>query len=354
MSMTVSIRVASLTAATATGQAQHDLRTAKAIPNYIDQKRINDNSIIVEPKTMPELRSACEERRNLRDTQRKMKSNATVAVAGIITFGTKAQSVIRDLSYEKQNALYRETAERIAAKLNTDVISLVAHRDEYAPHAHFQLLGYDREGLPVPRKIKKQVARELQDIAGEVYAEFGINRGVSKELRIENGEDPSSYIHMSLTELHGTIEPNIEKARETLQAAEAMLKIEQKKLPEIQFEDVEVKTGMFKTETRKMVDNKKLWEYTTAVNNNMLSLTTRLQQTEHSRRVQEVRAIDLQHKLDLANKRIKAYEGDKVVGPIIKQRVAELNKLKSPAPEPKFAGSERQSNAKAHHVPLPY
>lgn len=216
MSMTVSVRVAHLSAGKAKGQRYHDTR--QRTPGYVDQERTADNSQLVAQPTEAKLRAMCEERRAQRGMKRQMKSNAAILTSGIITFGKDAQQVIRDLPPALQNSLYKATAERIAAELNTDVVSLTVHRDESAPHAHFGLLAVDRSGKPLSKTLDP---KRLQDIAGEVYKTLGIQRGTPKAERLAKGEDMAKVVHRSVAELHRDLPAELEAQRQEVQRQRA-------------------------------------------------------------------------------------------------------------------------------------
>ncbi len=201
MSMTVSIRVAHKSPSLAKGQRHHDMRQSH-VPDYVDRDRSSMNSVLLEPMLEASLRSICLERRALRDTKRAMKQDAAVATIGIVTFGSDAQPVIQALSIADQDALYMDAAQRIAAELKSDVTGLVVHRDESAPHAHFQMPAYNREGMPLSKVITPEVAKRLQDIAGSIYNAHGITRGTPKAVRIERGDDVSKTMNRTVKQLH--------------------------------------------------------------------------------------------------------------------------------------------------------
>jgi len=136
------------------GQRAHDLRIGPQ-PDYVDASRAHLNRVLIAPQTGTQLRTICEDRRKLRTTTRAMKSSAAVGVVGIITFGHEAQKIFDALTLEQQDAAYRETAEAIAERLNTTLTGLVAHGDESAAHAHFQLPAYDLTGHPVSETAKR-------------------------------------------------------------------------------------------------------------------------------------------------------------------------------------------------------
>ena len=79
-------RIKGRNATAAGGQRAHDMRMGPQ-PAYVDQSRSHLNRVLMEPKTGAQLRAISEKRRALRDTARGMKSNASVAIVGIITFG---------------------------------------------------------------------------------------------------------------------------------------------------------------------------------------------------------------------------------------------------------------------------
>jgi len=234
MSKTVSVRVEHRGATRATGQRNHDTRRGKQIPKYVDKDKSEENSVIIEPKTSPELRKLCEERRAIRPTKRAMKKDAAIATNGIITFGTEAQPIIENLSKDEQNKLFQETATRIADRLNTDLTGLVVHRDESAIHAHFQMLAVNRDGLPLSKIIDRKTAKELQDIAGEVYKQHGITRGTPKAERLARGDDLSKIVHRSVAELHRDLPAEIEAKRREIEAQRKALDDQRRELDELE------------------------------------------------------------------------------------------------------------------------
>ena len=185
------------------GQRAHDLRIGPQ-PDYVDAARAHLNRVLIEPRTGTQLRKVCEDRRALRLTARAMKSSAAVGVVGIITFGHEAQKIFEALTSEQQDAAYRETAEAIAERLNTTLTGLVAHGDESAPHAHFQLPAYDLTGRPVSETAKRAALRDLQTITAEVMGRHapGIERGRSKVERLKGGATPAEVVNRSVAQLH--------------------------------------------------------------------------------------------------------------------------------------------------------
>ncbi|BBO99514.1 plasmid recombination protein [Sulfuriferula nivalis] len=218
MSKSVSTRVVHKYASLAKGQRRHDVRS-EPVPNYVDQTRTHLNSIFLEPRAEKALRDICLDRRALRNPQRAMKKDAAIATLGIITFSHEAQPVINALSIAEQNALYKEAADRISAELNTTLTGLVVHRDESAPHAHYQMPAYNLEGIPLSKSINREVAKRLQDVVGEVYQSHEIHRGKPKFERILAGEDYSKTINRTVRQLHEDLPKELEAARKALDAA---------------------------------------------------------------------------------------------------------------------------------------
>lgn len=225
----VSVRIEHRSMSRSKGQRHHDTRTSN-IPKYVDQERIHLNSTIIEPAKESELRKTCEERRALRKTKRQMKVDAAVATVGIITFSRAAQSTVELLSNSEQESLFLLTAERLAESLGSNLTGLIVHRDETALHAHFQMPAVRNDGLPISKM--GNIGSLLQDIAGEVWSEYGITRGVRKADRIAAGDDMSKIVHRSVKQLHEDLPKEIEALQAKLAKNERLLEQAEAKLAE--------------------------------------------------------------------------------------------------------------------------
>lgn len=91
---------------------------------------------------------------------------------------------------------------------------LVAHRDETAPHAHFQLPAYDLNGNAISAMTKRGVTSELQTITAEVMKRYvaRAERGRSKYDRLRAGAEFADTVHRSVAELHHDLGPEIAAA----------------------------------------------------------------------------------------------------------------------------------------------
>lgn len=211
------IRVEPKSASRYGGQRRHDLRIGHQ-PDYVDMSRVHLNRVLVEPMKPAELRTICEERRSQRETQRAMRSDSSVAMVGLIGFGTEAQDLFSALSVEQQDAALREAAERCATRMRTTVAGLVVHADETAPHAHVVFPGFDLDGQPLTNTIKRAALRGLQDDVAEVMGRYapGIERGKSRMERLSAGADYSDTVHRSVRELHRDLPAEIEAKRKVV------------------------------------------------------------------------------------------------------------------------------------------
>lgn len=218
-------RIATRNAVAIGGQRAHDLRIGPQ-PSYVDTARLSLNRVLIEPLTGTKLRSICEERRAQRDTDRAMKSSASVGVAGIITFGHEAQKLFERLTPDQQDAAYREVAEAVARRLNSTLTGLVIHADESAPHAHFQLPAYDLTGHPVSETAKRGALRDLQTITAEVMGRHapGIERGRPKWARLQGGASPAEVVNRSVSQLHDELPAEI--AAKEAELAEVQVKLQ--------------------------------------------------------------------------------------------------------------------------------
>lgn len=184
-------------------QRRHDLRIG-AQPGYVNPDPPEPNRILIQPMTTAELKKLAKERRDQRDMTRAMKSNAGVAVVGIIGFGIEAQKMFQALDAATQEKALRAAVARVAADLRTSETGLVLHLDESAGHAHFSLCGYDVDGQPLSTWMGRGVLRDLQTALHEELRAFmpDLERGRSRRARAEAGAAPHELVNRSVEELH--------------------------------------------------------------------------------------------------------------------------------------------------------
>ena len=198
-------------------QRRHDLRIG-AQPDYVNPSPPEPNPVFIQPMTAAELKKLARERRAQRETQRAMKSNAGIAVVGIIGFGIEAQVMFDALEPPEREQALRAAVQRIAAELKTTVSGLVLHLDETAKHAHFSLCGYDVDGEPLSTWMGRGVLRELQTALHEALQGFmpDLERGRSRKKRAEAGAEPYELVNRSVEELHTDLPLEIEAKRQEL------------------------------------------------------------------------------------------------------------------------------------------
>jgi len=190
-SFAISVRIEHRSMGRAKFARYHDMRTGH-IPDYVDQARMGENSIILEPAPPSSLRRVCLDHRANRPTQRAMRTAAAVASCFIVTFGKAAQSIFAALPKDQQDAAYSAVPEAVAALLGSEITGLVAHRDETAPHAHGQMPAYRQYGQPLSKVLTPSMGNRVQDVAAQAIAEFApeIVRGKPKAHRIADGVTP--------------------------------------------------------------------------------------------------------------------------------------------------------------------
>lgn len=218
------VRIKGRNSKTANGQRRHDLRIGIQ-PKYVDVENTHKNRIIIEPWTGRKLKAESVRRRDLQPRERSIKSNAGIAIVGIIAFGSKAQKRFTRLSKKKQDAAFREIAEAVAVKLNTTLTGLVVHLDETSIHAHFQLVGYDLEGNAISQQTKKRHTSQLQDLAAEIITSYDakIERGHKIGIRLEAGAAPHEVVNREVNELHRDLPKEIERRKALIRDLQAEL-----------------------------------------------------------------------------------------------------------------------------------
>lgn len=210
------MRIEALSQGKAAGQLRHDLRRGRQ-PGYVDPERSADNRILIPPPTAAELRRRTVERRQRLGPSRALRSNAAIAARGIITFGTSAQALLAAQPSETQDAVYRAVAGAIGRRYGVEVLGLVVHADEAAPHAHVVWDCRTESGRPLSKEIS---GSEIQDLAAQAAAELvpGIERGVPKLQRIEAGEPTANWVNRSVRELHRDLPAELEAIEASIAA----------------------------------------------------------------------------------------------------------------------------------------
>lgn len=199
----VSVRIEPKPMSKAKFQRRHDFRIG-AQPAYVDCDRTALNRHLMDLRPLPEIQRENEALRRRAGRTRKMKSNAAVVTAGIITFGCAAQNVFNRLPVEMQDRAFIDLAQEIAARLNTQLEALVVHLDETAIHAHFTMRAYTDSGEPISNATRLGDMAGLQDLAAEVMQRYApeIERGRKKKDRLQTGADYADTLHRTVKQLH--------------------------------------------------------------------------------------------------------------------------------------------------------
>lgn len=216
----ISVRLKGRSQSQAYGQRNHDCRKGPQ-PQYVDKDRAHLNRILIAPRPINAIKKEVEGSR--RDRMRKMKSNACIITAGIITFGHLAARWFEDLSIVDQDATFLAVASGIADRLNTRLEGLVVHRDEATIHAHFELRGYTNAGEPLSKVMKPKIMSELQDIAAATAQRYCslIERGNKKQDRLAAGGNYAETVNKSVKQLHRELPLELERLQGEIAAAAA-------------------------------------------------------------------------------------------------------------------------------------
>jgi hypothetical protein len=113
-----------------------------------------------------------------------IQKNTKFSFSGIITFSPTMKKDYKDnpkLFNEKLKQFIKEFEE----KHNTKILYSTIHLDEKTPHIHFEILNYNFEKhRTLKRSFTKQDLRNLQDLGGDIFQDFGkgYERGIKKEI----------------------------------------------------------------------------------------------------------------------------------------------------------------------------
>lgn len=199
----VSVRIEPKPMSKAKFQRRHDFRIG-AQPAYVDSDRTALNRHLMDLRPLPQIQRENEALRRRAGRTRKMKSNAAVVTAGIITFGCAAQGIFIRLPVAIQDRAFTDLAQEIAARLNTQLEALVVHLDETAIHAHLTMRAYTDSREPISNATRLGDMAALQDLAAEVMQRYApeIERGRRRKERLQAGADYADTLHRTVKQLH--------------------------------------------------------------------------------------------------------------------------------------------------------
>ena len=207
--MQVSFRIKNLKGGEASGAVAHDLR--KKIPNYVDRSKTSRNAILDGGPPDVSASIASQGERVRARTGKKLRKDANLFLSGILTFSKDARGLVNTTPPDAQA---REMARRFASENRVKLLYLVRHSDETTVHYHFMTENISSDGESVKNKLSPPILSKWQDIAGEVFSQVGIGRGIPKAERIAAGEPVSAVIHRSVKRLHEDLPKEIsEKER---------------------------------------------------------------------------------------------------------------------------------------------
>lgn len=208
-----SIRLETRNASRLYYQRGHDLRKGK-LPAYVDPDRLDLNRVLIPYPRVCEVRDICKERRSQRETERAMSRTVSIAMTGIITFGSEAAVMFNRLSPGQQDAAFRDLVQATADRLNTSVSGLTVHLDETTIHAHLELVGYTHDGHPLSQSTRPAIFSELQDLTAEIMGRHcpGIERGRRYGERLAKGAEFREVLHRSVKQLHHDLPHDLAEA----------------------------------------------------------------------------------------------------------------------------------------------
>lgn len=208
-----SIRLETRNASRLYYQRSHDLRKGR-LPAYVDPARLNLNRVLIPYPRVCEVRDICAERRARRETERAMSRTTSIAMTGIITFGSEAAVMFDRLSHAQQDAAFRDLVQATADRLNTSVSGLTVHLDETTIHAHLELVGYTHDGHPLSQSTRPAIFSELQDLTAEIMGRHcpGIERGRRYGERLAKGAEFREVLHRSVKQLHHDLPHDLAEA----------------------------------------------------------------------------------------------------------------------------------------------
>jgi len=193
------------------GQRRHDQRIGKQ-PAYVDELRAEENVALyradgwerrageTEQEDTARIHALMEEsRQKIIDRAKRKTTVGKYWRTSIITFSHEAQARLATLGkMPHQEAL--AAFQTFAAAHGVKMLSVDFHGDESAPHYHATFEGVNEKGYAL--RMDRETLGSEQDHFAEHFSDFGFVRGKKKVDRIADGDDPATYHHREVKELH--------------------------------------------------------------------------------------------------------------------------------------------------------
>ena len=202
----VSVRLAGVPATRLAFIARHNLRQGPQ-PKYVDSTQTYRNVVLFGPHAgnFNEAAQASAARYRERVGQKVQRTQALLA-EGIITFSRAAQPIVLD-KLDEAHACARSLVDAVVRDHGhgAELVSLIYHADEAAPHYHFVIDGVGTDGRAVLQRVHKREGVHIQELGGLAFAAMGIQRGIPVIERMQRGEDRSKIVHRSVRQLHADL-----------------------------------------------------------------------------------------------------------------------------------------------------
>jgi hypothetical protein len=216
MAGSVSVHIYGLNALEAEGQRAHDARAVGHVPDYVDHQKSDQNKVVLGDVSPEALKNSIfEQSLRIRTANRKApRKDANFFICGVIGFSKEARNFVLE---NPPHVLSARFVEEISVQFGVKPLYCVYHGDESSGHFQFLIENIDKEGKAATNRLKKKTLVDLQNRAGEIFAEIGLSRGTPKAVRVARGEDYSKIIHRSVKELHEDLPLEIQGLKEEVQ-----------------------------------------------------------------------------------------------------------------------------------------
>ena len=179
----------------------HDMREQKRMPGNIEQDRICHNTVVIPtPSAKEALDLVNRIKAEAGARQRFNPDRNNLVFDGILSFSHDAQVDVHALDIEEQVRRILESINEVCELHRGRLVGLAIHRDEYAIHAHFQVLAVGADGRML--RVGPRDCIRRQDVAARAWGDLGIARGKPKRQRIADGDPWAKIIKRSVPQLH--------------------------------------------------------------------------------------------------------------------------------------------------------
>lgn len=189
------VRVQKMGGGSVKGIEIHDRREKDGISHTnqdIDWSKSQDNYDL-HPAQNESFTRAVKQRIAELDLPRAVRKDAVVLAQVLVT---SEHSFFEGMNREQQQQFFKDSYEFLAERYGREnIVSATVHLDERTPHMHFNFVPVTKDGRLSAKSIltRQELIAQQDKFQEKVGQKYGLERGLTKEQRIEQGKQRKNF-----------------------------------------------------------------------------------------------------------------------------------------------------------------